>query len=44
MMQRDTQLAMQDSQVKSAYHASAVSALLQKNVYITNKFWGGKIR
>jgi hypothetical protein len=32
MMQRDTQLAMQDSQVKSAYHAPSVSALLKKNI------------
>jgi hypothetical protein len=31
MMRRDTQLAMQDIQVKSAYHAPAVSALLQKH-------------
>ncbi len=37
MMQRDTQLAMQDNQVKSAYHAPAVSALLQKTFLHTGK-------
>jgi hypothetical protein len=34
MMQRDRQQAMQDSVVKSAYHAPAVSALLKKTSFL----------
>ncbi len=34
MMRKDTQLAMQDIQVKSAYHAPAMSAQLQKTSFL----------